>query len=76
MLHTVAPPPALLPPLQLLLAMCISGASELGKADRIQAVAQAAIENFRNAGIVVAKSDADSCGDSGAAFGFLFPTEQ
>jgi hypothetical protein len=56
--------------------MCISGASQLGKADRIQAVAQAAIENFRSAGIVVAKSDADSYGDSAAAFAFLFPTEQ
>jgi hypothetical protein len=78
MLHTLSPPPPLLPPLQLLLAICISGASDVGKAQRIRAVAQEAIENFRNAkGNVVAKSDdADSCGDFGAAFGFLFPTEQ
>jgi hypothetical protein len=76
MVHTVAPPPALVQPLQLLLAICISGAREVGKTDRIKAVAQAAIENFRNGGIVLAQLDVELAGCFSDAFEFLFPTEQ
>lgn len=76
LIDAVAPPPALLLSLQLLFAICISGGGIVSKVSRIQAVVQMGIQSFRSGVAVTAQPDAAVIGDFGAAFGFLFPTEQ
>jgi len=48
----------------------------VSKVNSIQAVVQMGIQSFRNGVAVTAQPDAAVIADFGAAFGFLFPTEQ
>jgi len=70
----VAPPPALLQPLQLLFAICVSGGGRISKAARIQAVVHMGIEGFGQGDAAADGPDAARFGDLMGAMLFLFPT--
>jgi hypothetical protein len=74
-IDAVAPPPGVLKSLQLLFAMCVSGRSEVGKAARIQAIVQMAIEGCRDGEAACAQPDTAPLEDLSSTFEFLFPTE-
>jgi hypothetical protein len=64
--------PALLRPLQLLFACCISGRNDVSKAIRIQAAARLGIESARDGGADAAPPDAAVFGDANHTFAFEF----
>ncbi len=73
----LSPPSALLRPLQLLFACCISGASDASKANRIRAAAQMGIDCARDGSAEAVPPDATLFGDANhnCAFEFLFRSE-
>ena len=73
-INALAPPPALLRPLQLLFAICICGEGKVGKSARIQAVVRMGIEGFGKGSAAPAGLDAAQFGDLIDAVEFLFPT--